>query len=459
MLAVHVRARPAVLVLALLGGLVTANADARVLLIVVDGLDAHEVTDDATPMLARAWRETRWCPGASSVASMPTRTNSNHATLITGVHPEAHGITGNAVWDRAQRRVRKLGVAADLLTETTFTLARRAGLGLRTAAAVGKPKLGLMFAADGVRQAAPDELWDARAASDSAKDDVTGYAYDGTTLAAARALVEHAGVDFLFINLADVERMSHGSGPQSPQAIETRRRTDAALAAFLDWLAARPDWQTTTVIITADHGFDSISNPPIRFGDALADARLTGFQAVGDGGTGHVYLEPKSTPERDGKALAAARRVALAIPGIAEALYLRPNPTDGGARDTVTAVHPDWHLRQERAGDLLLVAKRGFVLVDGSSEEAKLIGNHGGPGERLVPAIVLGGTIGHRATDCEHITAADIGRTVQACLGLPEVLPLDGRAVLDDERGHVLDGICPTSPATPRASPTLFTPS
>jgi four helix bundle suffix protein len=42
---------------------------------------------------------------------MPTRTNSNHAPLMTGVEPAAHGITGNAVWDRETRRIRKLAYA------------------------------------------------------------------------------------------------------------------------------------------------------------------------------------------------------------------------------------------------------------------------------------------------------------------------------------------------------------
>ena len=322
---------------------------------------------------------------------MPTRTNPNHATLITGVEPEVHGVTGNAVWDRAAKRVRKLGVAADVLTETIFTVAHRAGRGIRTAAAVGKPKLGAMFSGDGARQMPPDELWDARAASDAARDDVTGYAYDGTTLAAARALVEHAGADFLFMNLSDVDRVSHGFGPQSPQAIETRRRTDAAVGSFLDWLATRPEWPSTTVVITADHGFDTMTHPPIRFAEALDASNLTGLHVAGDGGTGHVYLEAASTPSRDAAKLASARRVALAQPGIAEALYLHPNAADGDARFTIATVHPDWHLEHERAGDLMLIAELGYQIVDGSSEEGKLIGNHGGPGERAVPAIVLGG--------------------------------------------------------------------
>lgn len=431
----------------LLGALAAASAaEARVVLIVVDGLDAREVTADVTPALERAWRMSRWCPGVRSLACMPTRTNSNHATLITGVDPEAHGITGNAVWDRATRRVRKLGLAADLQAETIFTVAHRANRGLRTAAAVGKPKLGTMFARS-ARQIEPDELWDARNASDSARDDITGYAYDGTTLAAARALVEHAGADFVLVNLADVDRVSHGYGPQAPQAVETRRRMDAALGAFLDWLAARDDWTTTTVVITADHGFDTMGEPPVRFAEALTAAGLGGLEVVGDGGTGHVYLTRRVNPTRDAATLAAARRVALAHSAIAEALYLRSNAADDGAQHTIAAVHPDWHLDHERTGDLFLIAKTGWQIVDGSKEEGKLLGNHGGPGERAVPAIVLGGAPTSVPPRCDDVTAADLGRTVQACLGLPETRRFDGRPIATGARGRVLPGICP--PAVP----------
>ncbi len=431
----------------------------RVFVIVVDGLDAAEVTDEATPTLARVWRDARWCPGARSLAVMPARTNPNHATLITGVAPEVHGITGNAVWDPSAAAARKLGAARDLETETIFTIAHRANRGLRTAAAVGKPKLGAMFAADGTRQLAPDELWDARNASDSARDEVTGYAYDGTTLAAARALVEHAGADFVLVNLADVDRVSHGFGPQSPQALETRRRTDAALGAFLGWLATRADWSSTAVVITADHGFTTMVGPPIRFAEALDEAGVDGFAVVGDAGIGHVYLRTPRGLSADADALAAARRVALAHPGIAEALYRRPNAMDGGSRFTVAAAHPDWHLDHERAGDLLIVAKPGRQIVDGSREEGRLIGNHGGPGERSVPAIVFGGAPMSADRDtCEHVTPADLGRTLQACLGLPEVQRLDGQPVKAEDRGRVLPGICPVPPAHPGSSPTAFTP-
>ena len=440
------RARSAVALTALL--LTCArNAEARVLLIVVDGLDAREVTEEVTPTLARAWRTSPWCPGARSKAAMPTRTNSNHATLMTGVEPEMHGITGNAVWDRRTRSVRKLGTATDLETETIFTIAHRAARGLRTAAAVGKPKLGLMFSADGSRQSAPDDLWDARTASDASRDETTGYAYDGTTLAAARALVEHSGADFLFINLSDVDRVSHGSGPYSPQAAETRRRTDAALGGFLEWLTTRPDWTSTTVVITADHGFDAITNPPIRFADALEARRIRGLAAVGDGGIGHVYVAPGTSAERAAELLAEARRVAVDTPGIEEALYRRPNARDGDASHTVAGSHPDWYIDHERSGDLILVTKPGWQLVDGSAVEGTLVGNHGGPAERSVPAIVVGGAAIGPGAGCDDVRAADLGRTVQACLGLPEARQLDGRPIPVAVRGRVLAGICAGSTA------------
>jgi hypothetical protein len=439
----------AVLLGALLACCVSVPAESRVLLVVVDGLDAREVTADVMPELTRAWGESPWCPNARVLAAMPTRTNSNHATLITGVQPEAHGITGNAFWDRKLGRHRKLGTASDLQTETIFTTAHRAGRGLRTAAAVGKPKLGVMFAADGDRQYAPDELWDARAASDASRDDVTGYAYDATTLAAARALVEHAGADFVLVNLSDVDRVSHGTGPGSPQAIETRRRTDAALAAFVRWLKGRSDWPSTTVVITADHGFDAITNAPLRFADVLAARGIANLVAVGDAGIGHVYVREPQSPRRTAALLASARRAALEQPGIADAVYLRPNKLDGRAAHTVEARYPDWHVTHERSGDLILVARSGFQLVDGSTEEAKLIGNHGGPGERQVPVVVITGTRGAGPARCDDLHAADLGRTVQACLGLPEVRRLDGRPIASADRGRVLAGICPAPAATP----------
>jgi hypothetical protein len=72
-----------------------------------------------------------------------------------------------------------------------------------------------------------------------------------------------------------------------------------------------------------------------------------------------------------------------------------------------------------------------------------------------VPAILLGGARTATGDRCDHVTAADLGRTILACLGLPEAERLDHRRIGPTERGRLLGGICP--PSTPAASPSPVT--
>lgn len=424
-----------------------AAAPRHVVLIVVDGLDAREVDAEHTPTLAHYWQASAWCPGARGRAAMPARTNVNHATLLTGVHPEIHGVTGNAFWDRTREPPRKLGAAADLLTETLFTVAARTRPALRTAAAVGKGKLALMFAASASGQAAPGATWSPGKAPSADRDPVTSYAYDAATLRGARTIFEGDPVDFMVVNLADVDRVSHGAGPRSTEAVGTRWATDGLIGDFLLFLLGREEWGQTTVVITADHGFDTISHPPIDFAALARGAGIGGLVSVGDGGVGHVYVrDPASSPPVP--LLAAARRLALATPGIVEALYLRENGGDGGTVHTLAAVHPGWHLAHERSGDLLLVGGAGYVLTNADRDEARLRGNHGGPTDLDVPVIVVQGSVvrddsAPAGESCEDLTAADLGRSLIACLGLRDVERLDGAAIPADGRGRLLRSLCP----------------
>jgi hypothetical protein len=403
-----------------------------VALVVVDGLDARDLTDADMPWLAHAWHAGAWCPDVHGVAAMPARTNVNHATLTTGVEPEAHGVTGNAFWGRSDEPPRKLGVAGDFLVETVFAVARGQTPPVRTAAAVGKAKLQLMFAG------APTEVWSPSDAALNEREPVTGYAYDTATLAGARKLADHAPA-FLLINLADVDRVNHGSGPRSDAARATRSATDRALGAFVTDLLARAEWRHGTVVVTADHGFDAITHPAIDFGARLRTAGLAGaLVSVSDGGVAHVYLRRPAAP--DGVAtLAAARRLALATDGVAEALYLAPNPGDGGDAALLGRVHPEWRLAHERSGDLLLVAAPGYALAD--ADEAHLLGNHGALAELDVPVVVLGDAE-RPAGGCGRPRAADVGATLFGCLGLRPARRLDGGAVVETDRGHRLTGMC-----------------
>src|SRR5262245_7106547 len=70
---------------------------AEVILVIVDGLDAKAATSERMPRLTAAARESGSWLTADAV--MPTRTNPNHTSLLTGAQPAAHGITGNWYWN------------------------------------------------------------------------------------------------------------------------------------------------------------------------------------------------------------------------------------------------------------------------------------------------------------------------------------------------------------------------
>ncbi|MGH8246225.1 MAG: alkaline phosphatase family protein, partial [Gammaproteobacteria bacterium] len=87
------------------------------------------------------------------------------------------------------------------------------------------------------------------------------------------------------------------------------------------------------------------------------------------------------------------RQRALATPGVEEALYRLPNALDGGAANTIDAVHPHWQLGgTPRAGELLITAAETHSLVPSQPGTGDVVlGEHGHPTDRHVPFIMLSG--------------------------------------------------------------------
>src|SRR5262249_27473399 len=189
--------------LCLLGVAPAAAARTHVYLIIVDGLPVRLTTPALMPHLFAA--VTR-APDRSSVltsrAAMPARTDTNHATLMTGAWADGHGITGNAYWSRPPGApVQKLDDGALIEVETLFTVAEETAPELVTAGVFGKPKLARLFAAVPGRQRAPDVLWSPATATRLARDPATGYAADADTMAALLRVVEEHEPDLAFVNL------------------------------------------------------------------------------------------------------------------------------------------------------------------------------------------------------------------------------------------------------------------
>src|SRR5439155_1524058 len=197
------------LLLGLAAILVVGRAAAEhphVYLVVVDGLDARLATPERMPRLFDlAVRDAeRTSVFAAAHAVMPTQTNPNHVSLLTGVYPSAHGITGNSYWRRVpEAPAEKLDQAAFIEVETLFTVAEETSPELETAGVFAKPKLAQLFAGVPGHQRAPDVLWSPEQTSPAGRDAATGYSFDTATIGALLAMAADREPDLAVVNLAD----------------------------------------------------------------------------------------------------------------------------------------------------------------------------------------------------------------------------------------------------------------
>jgi arylsulfatase A-like enzyme len=402
----------------------------HVYLVVVDGLGADQLDPTSMPRVTALGREGL---RVDARASMPTRTNPSHATILTGVLPESHGITGNAYWDRGEHAIRSLDRADLLEVETLFTVAEAATPARRTVAAFSKTKLGRLFDAVAGRQKAPDVLW--VPPDDGITGHVAGIASDAVTMSGLLNAVAEREPDLAVINLSEVDRTAHLNGPAA--TADARRGADVAIGRLIDDLHARGRWERSVVLVTSDHGFDDVTptaerpETVVSLGRLFETAGIDGVAAVGDGGTSHVYatgLAPGATDAGTaGRALAWAAAVAWREPGVAEVVARLPV----GGVPNLADVHPDWGLANERAGDLLIVARPGFHFIDASDlVSGRFHGNHGSPREARVPLVVAGGALASPipVPDAPP-SGADVGATIAVLLGLPPVRRFDGRPV------------------------------
>jgi len=413
----------------------------QVYLVVVDGLDARAATAARMPNLFGLRRDE---PARTSIftharAVMPTRTNSNHATLVTGAYPEAHGITGNAWWSRSPGApAAKLDDAAQIEVETLFTLAHDALPRVTTFGAFAKPKLVRLLATAAGRQRAPDRVWSPSDAPENGRDAVTKYATDVATMDGVLAALTKQPADLTIVNIADVDRHGHGDGPGSAAYAAAITGADAAIGRLIAALHALGRWERSVLIVTSDHGFDDVQPTPARpatvisLEKALGAAGVRGVHLVADGGIEHVYADgvraDATSVGDDGETLAQVAAIARRTPGVAEVLARLPVP----GVPALATVHPDWHVGHERMGELVVVAAPGHQLVDPWDDvDGRFKGNHGGPEDAAVPLVVSGGSPAVRAAPRGTATpgAVDVAPTIAALLGLRAPTRVDGRPV------------------------------
>ena len=427
----------------------------RVYIVLIDGLSAEFLSPQLTPVL---WEliygdKERTTFYTAARAVMPTVTNVNHVSLITGTYPAAHGITGNYYWDRRAQSLRvPLDYAELIEVETLFTVMEKERAEMVSAGVFGKWKLAELFQTGG-SQIGPDHLWGDMESEHEAVDSHAGLASDERTMDEVLRTISQKDPYLLFVNLPDVDRLSHLFGPDSHEARRGLLEADRQLKRLVEFLQASGLWQNMVLMLTADHGFALVTpeekrpSPLFSFGRELAREGMKDIVAVSDGGVEHIYLRgfdpgsPTLSPE-EAERLRAVRALALKQPEIEEALYRLAHPQDGGEKYCLDTVHPDWRLSHPRAGELILIARPGHHFNDPFSPRAAgLRGNHGSPHERHIPIVITGGYPKLKAQIVqagEQAENPDLGLTALWLLGLREPRYVNGKPVPEVLQGRVL---------------------
>ncbi len=421
----------------------------------IDGLGADSLSPQLTPVL---WslihggkERATFYPQARAV--IPTVTNVNHASLITGAYPAAHGITGNYYWDRGSRLApASLDHARLIEVETLFTVMEREKRAGISAGIFGKWKLADLFRTGG-DQTGPEHLWGDMESEHEAVDPHAGFASNERTMDEVLRTIVQKDPQLLFVNLPDVDRLSHIFGPNSHQGRRGLLEADRQVGRLVAFLKKKGLWSEVILMLTADHGFASVTPkegspyPSFSFGRALAREGIENIVTVSNGGIEHIYLRnfdstSSMLSQEEAERLKAIRDLALKQPEVEEALYRIAPPLDGEEKYCLDMVHADWRLSHPRVGELILVARPGYFFNDPfSPRTAGMRGHHGSPRERHIPIVITGGYPKIKAQIMqggEQAENPDLGITAAWLLGLREPRYVSGQPVPKILQGRVL---------------------
>ncbi|MBI4607461.1 MAG: alkaline phosphatase family protein [Candidatus Rokubacteria bacterium] len=390
-----------------------ANPPRRALVLLIDGFDPGYIRATDLPTL-RALMQA----GASTLEGrgvLPSLTNVNHISLLTGAYPERHGLCANFYFDRTAG-------AEVFMDQVTFVrepllFERVKALGWITALVTAKEKLtrllrrGLDLCVD--MASAPAAL----VAKVGPPPDIFSMDINLWVLAMAREVAAREAPGLLYVATTDYPQ--HKLPPDDPRMQRYLRDADRLMGEIVESY----DLDRDLVVLTADHGMNAKtrSASPVR---VLREAGVAarGVALIRDGlyahhrdlgGALYLFLEkPARTPE--------ARAILAGTSGIDTVI--------AGSEASAVRLPP------ERVGDLICFGQREWVLGvwnegDPVREEEGLR-SHGSHHEQAIPIVLAGAGIRPKS-------GIEGGRIVDVAPTLSRLLELDGSGF----QGRVLEEV------------------
>lgn len=235
-------------------GMTMAEVERTVVLVSIDGFrhDYLDRADVSAPALRQIAASGVRADGMVPV--YPSVTLPNHWSLVTGLHPEQHGIVGNEIRGADGfdfQGTRKIGDddprwwGGEPIWQTAERQGLRAGTVFWPGSHVIQPGLWRPYDAE--------------------------VSYEARVDTALAWLDLPSSPHFLTLYFEGVDSAGHEYGPDTPQTARAIEEVDAALARLVSGLRARGRYETTDLVIVSDHGMTGLSRQRLVFLDDALD--------------------------------------------------------------------------------------------------------------------------------------------------------------------------------------------
>ena len=356
------------------------------ILVMVDGLDPEYLEQCPAPNLRKFATDGFHVTGGGM---MPSVTNVNNTSMVTGHYPAQHGIVSNYWLDRRAGIEQYVESGEFITSDTIFDLCRRnAGKSLLAAS---KDKLRRLLGTSTNLAFSSEQPTEKAVAAAGDPPHIYSADVNGWTIEAARSALLEEHYDLAFIATTDYAMHMHG--PQHPESARHLKILDDALGRLYNDV---PDVQ---LLITADHGM-SDKRRMLHLPAILARHNIAA-QAVPV--IKDLYVVHHSN-------LGGCISIHLADPdSLQDAIGVleETNGVEGVFAREEAAQR--FSLMPERLGDILVTAEEDVVF--GDPAEVSLppgLRSHGSAHETSVPIIGYGGDFG----GFEFRENRDLGRYV-----------------------------------------------
>lgn len=358
--------------------------------ICVDGCDpaylSRAIHDNIVPTIA-SFQANGFFGYAEAV--LPTFTNPNNISIVTGVPPSVHGISGNYYLDRETGREVMIVDASLMRCETILAEMSRAGV--RTAAITAKDKLrkmlgrnlvGISFSSERADEVVISGCVTAEDFVGRPKPDMYSADLSLFVLDAGIQVVERRMAELLYLSLSDY--VQHAYAPGEPESDAFLRQLDERVRRLLDLGAV--------VALVADHGMNDKANPN---GDPNVVFLQEELEQLFGEGAARVICPITDPFVRHHGALGSFVRVYRGKTADQTSLMDASAQLPGvvAVIDGVEAARR-FELPVDREGDFIVLGDAGTVVGSKRSEHdlsglaGRRLRSHGGLAERHVPFIL-----------------------------------------------------------------------